>query len=39
MNKDNLTNYLNEQMSIYIFNKLPFQIKLIKFINLNEGVI
>lgn len=41
MNKENLTNYLNEQMSIYIdiFNKLPFQIKLIKFINLNEGVI
>ena len=39
--KENINNYLNNQMSLYInvFEKLPYEIKLIKYKNLNEGLI
>ena len=41
LEKENINNYLNNQMAHYInvFKKLPYEIKIIKYKNLNEGII
>ena len=41
LEKDNINKYLNNQISLYInvFKKLPYEIKIIKYKNVNEGII
>jgi hypothetical protein len=41
LEKDNTNKYLNNQISLYInvFKKLPYEIKIIKYKNVNEGII